>query len=419
MIFGYKKNKKYTSSSTFNWNLRYYILNGIFFTLVTNLYKPFASKFLDRIGGTEFHFSLYNSLPGLVAVFAIIPGVIMISKAVNKKKMIANFTIMSRVFILSFALVPLIPNRYQPIVFVLLAGLMNFPEAVFNTAMQSFSGDIFSGAERTTAITSKNKYSQFISFIILIILGQLVKFFGTNSEKAIFVYQCFFIVAFIMCLFEIAAFYRIKENSTEESSNEGINIKKTLLELKKNTEYLKFLTCSLLFHFGWQFGWPLFSIYQIKYLHADEVWITVLGVTSGVMMFFSFNTWRKIINKRGNHFAIALATMGMAATPVLYALSRNLYVLTLSGVVMGFFTSGTITVILNSLLEVSPQKNRIIYIAVHSTLTSITLFFAPLIGSLILEKSTIYFTLFVCGGLRLLGSIAFFRRGFDKKLKST
>ncbi len=395
--------------SLFESNLKYFVLNGILFTLVTNLYKPFAQKFLDRINGTEFHFSLYNSLPGLIAVFAVIPGVLMMSRAANKKLIISFFTFLSRVFILSFALVPLAPIKYQPAIFVLISSLMNFPESVFNTAMQSFSGDVFKGKNRTLAITSKNKYSQFISFISLLLLGQIIKLIGTTTGKAMLIYQVFFTAAFVVGIFEIAAFYKIKEE--ERVQSEKIEFIKVLKEILKNKVYTKFLLCSLIFHFAWQFGWPLFSIYQIKYLHADETWITILGVTSGIVMFFSFNSWNRIINRNGNPFAIALATLGMAVTPILYILSSNLYVLTLSGLIMGYFTSGIVTVILNSLLEAAPEKNRIIYVAVHSTLTNFTLFIAPLAGGLILDYSNIYIALAVCAVLRLIGSAAFFIRG--------
>ncbi|MFZ5352266.1 MAG: MFS transporter [Bacillota bacterium] len=412
MIMKRFKKRQDKVKSLFESNMKYFVLNGILFTLVTNLYKPFAQKFLDRIDGTEFHFSLYNALPGLIAVFAVIPGVILMSRAMNKKLIIGSVTFVSRLFILSFALVPFFSLEHQPMIFVALASIMNFPEALFNTSMQSFSGDIFQGKERTTALTYKNKYSQLISFISLLILGQIIKHFGVDAQKTIHIYQLFFILAFIIAIVEISAFFRIKEEKRENA--ERIELKKIIPEIFRNKAYVKFLVCSLAFHFGWQFGWPLFSIYQIKYLHADETWITILGVTSGIVMFLSFNSWNKIINKKGNHFAIAFATFGMAATPVLYALSFNLYVLTVAGLIMGYFTSGTITVILNSLLEASPEKNRIMYVAVHSTLTNLTLFAAPLFSSMILARSNIYVALLICGGLRFIGSLAFYIRDKHK-----
>ena len=389
-------------------NMYYFLMNGILFTLVVNLYKPFAQKLLYRLGGVETHVSLYNSLPGLIALFGIIPGVIYMCKTISKKKTLSGIFLISRFFILLYAFVPFLPGPLQPISFVLITALMNFPEAVSATALQSFTADVFGERERARAITSKNKFTTFANFLSLILLSQILKLFGTTNEKAIIIYQWFFVIAFIIGLVEIFTFRRLKE--TIQNPQACVNLKQSLKEVFGNKPYLEFLACSLTFHLGWQMGWPLFGIYQIEYLKADETWLTILSVTSSIVMFFSFGFWSRRIEKKGNNYAAAYATLGMAATPVLYVLSNNLIVLTLAGLIMGFFTAGTTTVLLNFLLEVSPEKNRIMYVAVHATLTNVTLFIGPLIGNVVLKSSNIYIALLVTALMRFIGSVTFMRK---------
>jgi uncharacterized protein YneF (UPF0154 family) len=386
-------------------NMYYYIFNGMLYTVVVNLYKPFAQKFLYRINGTETHVSLYNSLPGLVALFGIIPGVLYMCNAVNKKKTLSKIFLFSRFFILLYAFVPFLPGELQPMAFVLITALMNFPDAVSSTALQSVTADVFNVRERARAITNKNKYTTFVNLLSLILLSQILNLFGTTNQRAIEIYQVFFALAFIIGLFEIFTFTKLEE--TTENPQSCIDLKRSLKEVFKNKKFLGFLVCSLTFHFGWQMGWPLFSVYQIEYLNADETWLTILSVTSSIIMFFSFGYWHKTIAKKGNNYAAAFATLGMAATPVLYVFSHNLVVLTLAGLIMGFFTAGTTTVILTYLLEVSPEKNRIMYVSVHATLTNVTLFIGPLVGSAILKGSNIYIALLVTALMRFLGSLAF------------
>ncbi|HYE11172.1 MAG TPA: MFS transporter [Patescibacteria group bacterium] len=389
-------------------NMYYFITNGILFTLVVNLYKPFAQKFLYRLGGGETHVSLYNSLPGLIALFGIIPGVIYMCKAVSKKKTLSGIFLFSRFFILLYAFVPFLPMNLQPLSFVIITALMNFPEAVSSTALQSVTADVFGERERAWAITSKNRYTTIANFLSLIVLSQLLNVFGTTNEKTIIIYQVFFVLAFIVGLVEILTFRRLKETTVVPQA--CIDLKQSVKEVFGNKAYLGFLGCSLTFHFGWQMGWPLFGIYQIEYLLADETWLTILSVTSSIVMFFSFGYWSKIIERKGNNYAAAFATMGMAATPVLYVLSRNLWVLTGSGLIMGFFTAGTTTVLLSYLLQVSPEKNRIMYVAVHATLTNVTLFIAPLIGDIVLKASNIYIALLITALMRFIGSMTFMNR---------
>jgi MFS family permease len=391
-----------------NYNIIYYALNGILFNIVVNLYKPFATKFIFRLGGTESHVSLSTSLPGLIAVFVTIPGLILMSNTSNKKKSMVRFFLGSRLFILSFAFIPFLPGSMQPMAFVILSSLMNFPESVSSTALQSFSGDIFLEEVRPTAISARNKFSTLAQIISVLIVGRILKSFGDSENEIIMVYQIFFVLAFVISIFEIITFKKIKETSCSPKLN--INLKNTFLEIFSNKQFNIFLVCSLLFHFGWQMGWPLFSIYQIKYLGADEWWLTLLTVTSSVIMFFSFSYWRKLILRKGNSFVMSAATLGMAGTPILFALSPNLYIITVTGLITGFFTAGTITALLTLLLEVTPDKNRILYIGVHVTLTNITLFLAPTLGDFILNHTNIYFALCASAFFRLIGSVAFFIR---------
>ena len=394
--------------STQDHNIMYYVLNGILFTIVVNLYKPFAAKFIFRLGGSESDVSLSTSLPGLIAVFVTIPGLIMMSNTSDKKKSMMRFFLGSRLFLLSFALIPFFPSAMQPMAFVILSSLMNVPESISTTALQSFSGDIFLSEIRPTAISARNKFSTLAQIISAYLIGIVLKGFGDSGDDIIKVYQIFFILAFIIGLLEIYTFNKIKETSCSPKIN--INLKESFIEIFSNKQFNIFLVCSLLFHFGWQMGWPLFNIYQIKYLGADEWWLTILSITAAIVMFFSYGFWKKLIHKKGNSYVISTATFGMAATPVLFALSPNLYIITVTGLITGFFTAGTITALLTLLLEVTPDKNRILYIGVHVTLTSVTLFLAPTLGDFILSHTSIYFALCASAFFRLIGSIAFFVR---------
>lgn len=410
----FNKNRKF---STQDHNIIYYAINGILFTIVVNLYKPFASKFIFRLGGTESHVSLSTSLPGLIAVFVTIPSLILMSNASDKKKSMVRFFLCSRIFILSFAFIPFLSSSLQPMAFVILSSLMNFPESVSSTALQSFSGDIFVEEIRPTAISARNKFSTLAQIISVLIVGIILKGFGDSNNGIIIMYQIFFVLAFVISLFEIYTFNKIKETSCSPKIN--INLKSAFIEIFSNSQFNIFLICSLLFHFGWQMGWPLFSIFQIKYLGADEWWLTLLTVSSSLVMFFSFSYWKKLIHKKGNSFVMYTATLGMAATPILFALSPNLYIITIMGLITGFFTAGTITGLLTSLLEVTPEKNRILYIGVHVTLTNITLFLAPTLGDFILSRTNIYFALFATAFFRLVGSISFLIRNKKNTAKIT
>lgn len=394
-----------------NQNIKYYAINGILFTMVAVLSKSYAIKFLDRLGGTEFHFSLFNALPGFVAIFTTIPGILLIQKGKSKRKILGTFFYISRLMPLFLAAVPFLPKDIQPMVFVLIFGLMNFPESISATSLQDYTGDIFSPHERADALSSRNQFSQVSQITVSILMGFILSLSSVN-RTVILMYQIFIVLSVLIGLKEINYMYKMEPLVKEEEHKVKLvpKLKDSLKGVFSHKEYVSFLACSLLFHFGWQMGWPLFNVYQIKYLGADEMWLTIINVLSSLFMVLSFTQWKKIIKKFDYKLAIALATFGMGLTPVLYMLSKNLLMLTFMQPVTGFFTAGTIVVVLGSLLAASPDEYRTMSVAVHATLTSVTLAVAPLVGTYIQDVYSIQGALLVSSSLRLLGSMVFLMR---------
>lgn len=389
-------------------NMKYYTLNGILFTIVTIFTKGYAIKFLDRLGGNSFHYSLFNALPGFIAIFTILPGIIMIQKARHKRKILENFFYLSRAFPLLLAIVPFLPEGIRPLSFVLVYGLMNFPESISATALQSFTGDVFAPKDRAEALTSRNSLSQIAQLAFSILVGFVLSM-STTNRGAIITYQVLIVLGFLIGLKEVSFLKKLKETAVE-STPEKVHVLESLKGLFGHKSFRSFLYCSLVFHFGWQSGWPLFNLYQITYLGADEKWLTIIAVATAFFSVVSFPFWQKMVKKRGNKFAIILVTFGMGLTPILYAVSETLIIITLMQAVIGFFTAGFAVVMLGSLLEASPPGERLLSTALHATLTSVTLAVAPLIGNVVFERFGIHNAMYFTASLRILGSLTFLIR---------
>lgn len=394
-----------------NQNIKYYALNGILFTMVTVLSKGYAIKFLDRLGGQEIHYSLFNALPGFVAIFTTIPGILLIQKGTSKRKTLGLFFYISRIMPLFLAAVPFLPKDIQPLAFVLLYGVMNFPESISATSLQDYTGDVFSPSERADALSVRNQLSQVSQITVSILVGFVLSLSSVNST-VILMYQIFIVLSFLIGLKEINYMYKMEPKELEAPSKkkEQPTLRESMRGVLAHKEYVRFLFCSLVFHFGWQMGWPLFNVYQIKNLGASEMWLTIINVLSSLFMVISFTLWNRLIKKYDYKLVTTFATFGMGLTPILYAMSKNLVVLTFMQPVTGFFTAGTTVAILGSLLQSSSDKYRTMSVAIHATLTSITLAVAPLIGTLVEGRTSIVGALVVTSLLRLLGSGVFLHR---------
>lgn len=397
-------------------NLHFYIHNIVAFTIMTNLFKPFMVTYLKTLGGGELHITLLNSLPGLVAIFTIIPGSLILNTVGNKQKATALFTLFSRSILLFFALVPFAPLVLQPFLFAILVGIRNFPESLSIAGNQSFTAEAFVAKERTNAITTSRSYSMLIQIAVASTTGVILNFLPQTPSEKLLTYQVFFGLAFVVGGYEVYQFMKMKpvvQNREEKRQLTFTSFKEVfadIFRIKTHKKYWGFLLCSLIFHFGWQMGWPLFSIKQVEYLGAGELWIAAFFGASSLMSFFTYRMWNKWINRYGADKVAFIVTFGMSLNALCVAISPNLPVMMALSTVSGIFTSGTVTVLLNILLEVTPDRDRIIYVGVYNTILNISLFISPFIGHWVLTQTSIFTALLVVVMFRVVGGTAFLLR---------
>lgn len=393
-------------------NLRYYTINGILFTIVTIFSRTYAPKFMDRLGATSLHYSLFNSLPGLVAVLTTIPGILYIQRSTDKSRVIRLFFYLSRFFPLLLIATPFLPATIRGYVFVILFSLMNLPESIGQTALQSWTGSIFHPHDIAGALSQRNKLSQITTIAFAALVGVVLSIPATgDNDTVIFVYQLLFGASVVFGILEIRALSGIREVRVPPPTRE-LNIGGSLKRIFRHREYTLFLICSLLFHFGWQMGWPLFTLYQIEYLGADEKWLTLINVTNALAMVLAYGFWARVIRRFGLKLTTTIVVLGMALSPVAYALTSTLPVLTLMNILIGFFVAGVTVVILGSLLESADPGEVMLSTALHQTLINMTLFISPFVSELVLRQYDIRTALFVSAGFRLLSALAFFLRWY-------
>ena len=399
----------------FKSNLRIFIIFGILFELMNVFYNPYAMKFLERIGGNEFHFSLINSTKGIIMIFTALPAAFIIDKVIDKQKVTANIVLVMATIILSLFFIPMLPADYQVMAFIIIITLLMIPISIFNISYQNITGEIFP-MRRARVLSKRSIYTIIFTTIVTIASGLIFRYFAQDNSGYITIYRIFYVMAFISGLLAFFVFRKLAY--TPVKTTEPIKFKGSFKKVFKNKPYTKFVLSSTIFHFGWQMGWPLFSIYTIKTLGADEFWIAIISVGSAIVMLLSHRMWPRLIEKYGNAKIAFICTFGMALTPILYVISKSLLVLAIFSSLSGVFTSGTITVLFSDMLEVIPQKNRIIYVGYYNVLTNTTLAISPFIGHYFYAKEGIIYALIVTSLFRLLGGIAFMvRERSERKYK--
>lgn len=384
-----------------------YIQYGIFFNLMVSSLRTYAIKFLTRVGGTPFDITLFNAMKGIFMILVVLPGVFLIDRTADKKRVTGWLIIAIATLSLLNVFVPMAPRAAQPISFILLGAALMIPMALYDPSYRNITGELFP-VKRSQVVARSNMFTVAFITSFSLLSGLAFRFLAQTDQDYIMIYQTIFILSFC---FGITAFFIFRKLFyLPAADHQKINLKNSLAAIKRNRPFKKFVGASVLFHFGWQMGWPLFSIYTIKTLGADELWLAIISVGAAIAMMIGHKFWPLFIDKYGHQRTSTIATLGMAITPLLYAISPNLPSLAILSSVSGIFTSGVLTVLFTDLLEVTPDQNRIIFIGLHSTLTNVTWAVSPFVAHWFFSNFNIYVALIATAILRAVGSAAFLIR---------
>jgi len=393
-------------------NQRMNMINGIFLALALHLTKPYNAKFALRLGGTDYHVAMISSLPAIVAALSLIPLSIWIERSENHQKRTAALMLTHKLFYLVMALLPFFEGVDQAALFVLCVGLMNLPFAGSQMGHQAFVGEIFQPDQRATAMSLRNRASDIARLLITLVSGQLMLRLPKTNTDFIHLYQAFFFLAFLIGLGEVISFMRFKGLAKKVKSGQVENhpLRDVIRRLPSEKDYLVYGACALIFYFGWQMGWPLFSLYQIQNLGADEFWLSTFSVSFSIFSILSVTFWARLADEKGNRLVIVLTTFLMALTPIVFAMTKSLPMMAALQIIPGTATAGTLLVLFNSLLEVTPEKNRTIYIAIFTTATYISASIAPVLSVWVKNQTTIVTALVITGCVRMAGTLALYLR---------
>jgi MFS family permease len=413
--------------STLDYNLSINNLNGMLQALSLNLVMPFASLYTKRLNGTDNDIALLNAYPSIFSILAVFLGTYLFRRFRNKKNVTALFFGFSRAFFLVFIFIPFLPSWLRPGLFVLLYGAMSFPNSIANMGWQSYLADLFPEKWRGRAFSKRSSLSTICALVVTLITGNLLYFIPKTDAERITLYQIFFVIAFVIAIFEVLSFikHKLDKNNKQietitEFSNEPLgqklrNISRLVIS---NRKFLDFCICVVIFHFAWQMGWALFFTYEYDVLHSNEFWSSIIATVSSIFQALTFPLWQKLSEKKGNSFAITLAILLMSITPFLYLISTNIIHIVILSTITGAAVAGTVLLLLSNMYEVAPNEDRTLYIAIYTVLTNITLMFSPILGMKLKGMTNIYVALAVVGVLRFSSAVAFYIRYIKYKKAS-
>lgn len=385
-------------------NERLSIWNGAASIIAQSFMTSFIPLFaIQVLGASNFQVGLISSMPSFMTMLAMIPGAIWISRLEFKKAFTAYHIFAARFGLFLISIIPFIPFTNQAWMLVVFIGLLNFPNALATLSWQSLIGDLIPDERRGKFFSERSQILTIVGMIVTFITGALLNIFDKTNPVP---YQWIFLLGFLFGIVEV--YYLIKHTEIKKTVKKQKTFsKKMISDIFKHKPYFYFLICAILFNFGWQMAWPLFNIYQINDAHATAFWISVFTVANQISQIISYKWWGRFSDRYGNTMMLFIAAVGMGTAPFLMILSTNLYYLAFTNLWSGAFVAGTVMLLFNQLLRVSPEENRTAFLANYNFLIALMGCIAPQFGVWLLEMNGMQFAMNFSSVIRWVGALSF------------
>lgn len=428
-------------------NIRYNVNHGVASILAVNLALPFFGIFALKLGASNFQVALLSSAPAFASLLVMFPGAMYVDRFSRKKQVTTMFFLANRVFYLLMACIPFLPHEWRAAALVVAVALMNLPGAVGNVAWQSFISRVIPPAQRAQAFARRNRWMNIVGTAAVVVAGRALDIMSFPVG-----YQVMFVLAFVAAMVEIRIFQQILEPaapaegslsgdpaglqpSASLAAQEGPGERgeraashragwangrhrrlisfegsfwEALREIVGQPRFVRYTLAAMVFYFMWQIAWPLFTLYQVKVLGANNLWISLLNLANTGGSIVGYGFWAAFADRHGHLKTLVLSTLGIFIVPLYYAFSKDLTTITILNLATGAIFAGVNLSLFNALLEHTPDKHTTTYIAFYNTAVTLTTVFAPMVGVGLLKFFNFFWAFLICAAGRITGSLAFY-----------
>ncbi len=391
---------------------------GLLAATMINLGTANNNMFATRMGANADQLGRLASLPQLTALLVLIPGSLLLGRVKSSRKPVSMTAFLAGFLYSLAAITPLIPETRRLTYFIVIIALANAPVQLYNTTWQNYFPDVVAIRERNQVYTSRTSLTFTAGIVIVQLTGLLLGRAGDRPLRT-YLYQMFFILAFVAVLLQLRLLRKLPEVISPSSGQKVKDLWFSLKLILADGRTRVFIVISVVLHAGWYMGWQLFFIMQVDYMGANETWLSLISVTATLVQWIMVKPWGAFIRKHGIRLAIVVGAAGLAFNPLMTITASYLpQAIVLPGMlVLNLLSAFTFPAFQLSffqcLLEVLPERQRNLNISLFNSLLLATscvmqLMGTTLYGALGAGHTAISLSLLVTAGIRALGALLFY-----------
>ncbi len=391
----------------------FFLTIEVFGSGVISAAQAFFSPFALRLGATNTDIGLLTSIPALIKIILSLPLARFLRFRSNQRLWVIGALALNRLGLVLLVLVPFLTGLPFPqgtlVVWLLI--FLNLPALVYYLGYYPLIIRTIP-ADRRAALFSAQ------SILTLIVTSIGVFFFGQwlNAQDFPSNYQWMILVAAGLSLWSLFWWMKVRIPLAEQP-DETQTQKATLLgqfrifdSLNYRTNLGRVIFNQILGAIGLWAAPPLYILYIIKELGADEGWIGFQATIASLLALAGWTAARWLVHRWGEASTLKITSPLITFYPLLVGLSANLPLVLLATAFNSLVSPIYSLSHNNCLLRAFPKGHEHDGIAIYNTLVSIAGFLMPLAGVGLAEAIGLKNALILSGMVSLVGSISFFLR---------
>lgn len=356
----------------------------------------FQTGFALWLGASNLWMGIASAIP-TVAALAQLVSAYFVERAGERRKVTAWFSVASRTLWVPILLVPiwLPPASRLPafIVLLLIASiLLHWPIPAFT----SWMSDLVPPDHRGRYFGRRNMLAGITAMVVSLPAAWFLDLATKEHRFPEAVgFGVLFGVGAVFGVFSFVCLLRQPEPPMAPAAPErGLGFAGVLAFYRApfaDPAFRRFMTFSALFALGQFLAAPFYTVYALRELKLDYMWLQILGALASFTAMLSMPLWGYLGDKFGNKPVMVLAVAGVATQPLPWIFcSRSqpvlsIALLAMNSLVGGVVWSGVGLLQFNMLIDCSPGERRSVYVGALSATTGLLGGLAPVLGGVLMN----------------------------------
>ncbi len=376
--------------------LRFSVWDGAFATIwITLTSGAFITGFALWLGADSVAIGLLTAVPTLAALVQLLSSYTTESLP-QRRPFIVIYSLAGRLLWLPILLLPFIfPLNLALTIFLLLFTASSVLTSIPMPAWSSWMSDLVPVGYRGRYFGYRNMVAGITGMVIslpaALLLDQAVKTPGWRFVGFAFLFGTGVIggiVSGVMVWLQPEP-PRIRAQESHTGSSRGL--RSYFAAPFADVKFRRLLLFNAVFGVGQNLAAPFFTVYALKELQLNYLWMQVLAAITGVSALVSMPFWGYLADKFGNKPLLAIGTWGVLTLPIswIFTVRGNNAVMAAwlleINVGSGIFWAVVGLAQFNLLIGCSSPENTSVYVATMSAVTGLLAGIAPLVGGYLMH----------------------------------